>query len=271
MPADGEGTPASVHIESAGRGPALVLLHGWAMHSGVWLPLLPRLTERYRVHRVDLPGHGYSSSVVPYAIGTLADEVAQAVAALPDLAEAPPIVLGWSLGGQVALEWARTRPGSVRALVLTASTACFVQRLDWPHAMTPTTLAQFGDEFAASYRRTLLRFLTLQVQGSAHGRAALAQLRGHLFDRGEPDPATLREALALLATTDMRAVVGAVATPTLVTGGDRDTLVPSDALRWLAGALPRATLEIIPGAAHAPFLSHPDTFVTALERFCDDL
>ena len=259
----------SVQVESSGRGPPLVLLHGWAMHSGVWLPLLPRLTEHHRVHCVDLPGHGYSAPVAPYAIAALADAVAGAIAALPDLAHGSPTVLGWSLGGTIALEWARTRPGSVRALVLTASTACFVRRPDWPHAMAPTTLAQFSDEFAVSYRRTLLRFLTLQVQGSEHGRGALAQLRSHLFDRGEPDPAILRAALGLLATTDMRTVVGAIATPTLVIGGERDTLVPSDALRWLAAVLPRARLEIIPGAAHAPFLSHPDAFVAALERFCD--
>ena len=80
----------------------------------------------------------------------------------------------------------------------------------------------------------------------------------------------LREALGLLATTDMRDAVGAIEAPALVLGGDRDTLVPSDALRWLAAALPHATLVLVPGAAHAPFLSHPEAFVAALDRFCDD-
>ena len=168
------------------------------------------------------------------------------------------------------MEWARRRPGSVRALVLTASTACFVQRHDWSHAMAPATLAQFGDEFATSYRRTLLRFLTLQLQGSEQGHLALAQLGGHLFDRGEPDRATLRAASGLLATTDLRDVVRTIEVPALVVGGERDTLVPGDAVRWLANALPRATLEIVSGAAHAPFLSHPEAFVAALDQFCDE-
>jgi pimeloyl-[acyl-carrier protein] methyl ester esterase len=266
-----ERSDLSLHIESAGRGRPLVLLHGWAMHSGVWLPLLPRLLDRYRVHRIDLPGHGYSSSVAPFDVAALADAVAAAVSVLPDVAVTAPVVMGWSLGGLVALEWARVRPAHLRALLLVAATACFVQRADWPHAMAPATLAQFGDEFAASYRRTLLRFLTLQVQGSDHGRAALASLRNHLFDRGEPDPQTLHAGLALLAATDLRGAVAGIEAPTLVIGGDRDTLVPSDSLRWLAATLPRATLALIPGAAHAPFLSHPDDFVVALNRFCDGL
>ena len=260
----------NVHIESAGRGRPLVLLHGLGMHSGVWVPLLPRLVERYRVHSVDLPGHGRSPPITPYSIHLLAVDIAAAVAALPDVADAPPVVLGWSLGGLLAMEWARICPGSVRALVLTASTACFVRRPDWPHAMASTTLTQFGDEFAVSYRRTLLRFLTLQAQGSEQGRAALAQLRGHLFDRGEPAAATLRAAFGLLARTDMRDAVRTITLPSLVLGGDRDTLVPSAALRWLANALPNATLAIVGDAGHTPFLSHPDAFMAALDRFCDD-
>jgi pimeloyl-[acyl-carrier protein] methyl ester esterase len=260
----------SVHIESAGRGRPLVLLHGWAMHSGFWLPLLPRLVGRFHVHMVDLPGHGYSEALAPYTLGALVNAVANAVAALPAIADERPTLLGWSLGGVIALEWARSRPGGVRALVLTATTPCFVQRPDWPQAMAAATLAQFGDELVTAYRLTLLRFVTLQVQGSDRGRAALAQLREHLLDRGELPPAMLRDALELLAATDLRAEVGAIGEPALIIAGDRDRLVPPAAAQWLADALPRGSLALIAGAAHVPFLSHPDAFVAALERFCDE-
>ena len=50
----------ALHVEATGQGPPLVLLHGWAMHSEMWGPLLPRLARRFRVHAVDLPGHGLS-------------------------------------------------------------------------------------------------------------------------------------------------------------------------------------------------------------------
>ena len=99
----------SVHVESLGRGRALVMLHGWGMHSGLWFPLLPRLIERYRLHLFDLPCHGYSD-----ALGTAPPLSLRRVVEAVDLAiaetAAPPVILGWSLGGQVALEWARWRP-----------------------------------------------------------------------------------------------------------------------------------------------------------------
>ena len=50
----------SLHVEVAGDGPPLVLLHGWAMHGGVFAPLVERLAPRFTLHLVDLPGHGHS-------------------------------------------------------------------------------------------------------------------------------------------------------------------------------------------------------------------
>jgi pimeloyl-ACP methyl ester carboxylesterase len=113
---------------------------------------------------------------------------------------------------------------------------------------------------------TLLRFLTLQVQGSDYGRRTLGQLRERLFERGEPTPQALEAALALLATTDLRRSLHEVEAPALVVAGTRDTLVPLAATQALAAALPRATLAAITGAAHAPFLSHPAPFLDALAR-----
>ena len=59
---------AGLHVESAGHGPPIVLLHGWAMHSGLWGPLVPRLARRYRVHAVDLPGHGHSAALASFTL-----------------------------------------------------------------------------------------------------------------------------------------------------------------------------------------------------------
>jgi len=255
---------SGVHIDSVGAGPPLVLLHGWAMHSGLFAPLLPRLAEKFRIHCVDLPGHGYSAAIAPYALATITAVIADAVSRLPDAAAGPLTVLGWSLGGAVAMHWARVEPEHVGRLILTAATPCFVARPDWPHAMTAATLQQFGDELAVSYRLTLQRFVALQVQGSEHARAVLAQLRTELFARGEPSRVALRAALELLATTDLRADVGAIRQRAVVISGERDTLTPPEAGEWLARTLPCASFRLIPGAAHAPFLSHPEAFLCAI-------
>ena len=248
-----------VHIDSSGAGPPLVLLHGWGMHSGLFTPLLPRLTDRFRVHRVDLPGHGRSATVAPYALDTVIAAIGAA------LGETRPLsLLGWSLGGAIALRWARTEPSRIARLILTGTTPCFVARPDWPHAMDAITLQRFGDELALSYRLTLQRFVTLQVRGSDHPRAVLSQLRRELFARGQPAPAALHAALELLAGTDLRPEVGAVGQAATVIAGEHDTLTPPAAGQWLAQALPRGTFRLVRGAAHAPFLSHPDAFVCAV-------
>jgi pimeloyl-[acyl-carrier protein] methyl ester esterase len=255
---------SGVHINSVGAGPPLVLLHGWAMHSGLFVPLLPRLAEKYRTHAVDLPGHGYSTAVAPYASATITAAVADAVSRLPDAAVGPLTVLGWSLGGAVAMHWARAEPERVGRLILTAATPCFVARPDWPHAMSEATLRQFGDELAASYRLTLKRFVALQVQGSEHARAVLGQLRTELFARGEPSRVALRDALDLLGSTDLRPDVGTIRQSAVIISGGRDTLTPPGAGEWLARTLRHASFRLIPGAAHAPFLSHPEAFLSAI-------
>jgi len=258
-------TPA-LHVESTGAGAPLVLLHGWAMHSGLWGPLAATLAPRFRVHAVDLPGHGHSAPVTPCTL----DTVTAAVAAALKATEGPLTVVGWSLGGTVALHWARIAPARIARLVLVATTPCFAARDDWPQAMAAQTLARFGDELAVSYRLTLQRFLSLQLAGSADGRAALATLRRELFARGEPAPSALAAALAVLGAADLRAALPAIAQPALVIAGERDTLTPAAAGMALAAALPNARCVVIPGAGHVPFLSHPGEFARALDGFLDD-
>jgi len=252
------------HIEATGEGPPLVLLHGWAMHSQMWGPLLPRLARKYRVHAVDLPGHGHSAAPGQFTLDGVVSALASAFAAV-----APLTVLGWSLGGQVAMHWAFCRPGQVSRLVLVATSPRFVAGDGWPHGMSDQTLVRFGDELRANWKLTMERFLTLQLQGGEHSRATLAALRAQMFARGAPSPAALIGALALLRTADLRPEIAGIAQPVLVVSGERDTLALPEAGRFLAEELPNGTFALIAGAAHIPFASHADTFGAALDTFLD--
>jgi pimeloyl-[acyl-carrier protein] methyl ester esterase len=255
----------TVHVESAGDGPPMVLLHGFAMHGGLFAPIVDALAQRHRVHVVDLPGHGLSSESQAMRLASVADAVLAAL----DLRE-PATFLGWSFGGLVAQHIAHSRPGAVAALVLACTSARFVASDDWPHAMSADTLARFGDELRVSYRLTLQRFLTLQVQGSDAGRATLASLREALFARSAPSRATLEAVLDILMQTDMRSRAPTIEVPTLVIAGARDALTPAAAGAWLAAAIPRARYAQIEGAAHAPFLSHRDAFLDTVRTFLDE-
>jgi pimeloyl-[acyl-carrier protein] methyl ester esterase len=190
-----------------------------------------------------------------------------AVDATLDTEARPLTLLGWSLGGLVAMRWALSRPARVDRLILVCTTPKFVAGNDWPHAMPAEAIARFGDELHVAWKLTVQRFLALQVHNSEHGRATLAAMRELLWARGEPARSALSAVLDVLAATDLRADVPHIAQPTLVIAGGRDTLTPSDAGRWLAAAIPGAQFEEIAGSAHAPFLSHRDEFLAAVEAF----
>ena len=252
---------SKLFVESTGHGPPLVLLHGWAMHSGIWGPVVAHFAHRFRVHAVDLPGHGHSAPIAPCTLDAIVAAVDASLAA-----EARPLtLLGWSLGGLVAMRWAQSQPARIDRLALVCTSPKFVAGDGWPHAMPAEAIARFGDELHVAWKLTVQRFLALQVHNSEHGRATLAAMREQLWARGEPTRSALSAVLDVLAATDLRADVPHITQPTVVIAGGRDTLTPPDAGRWLAAAIPGARFEEIAGSAHAPFLSHRDEFLAALE------
>ena len=256
---------AAVHVETVGSGPPLVLLHGFAMHGGLFTPIVDALARRRTVHVVDLPGHGFSAPPASYTLDAMVHAVDVALGAQGATIE----LLGWSLGGAVALRWAMLQPARVRRLALVATNAAFVARDDWPHAMARATLSHFGDELRIAYELTLKRFVALQVQGSEEGRHTLAELRARLFQRGRPAPDVLQRVLDMLMHIDLRSDVASIEAPALVVSGERDTLVPVAAGAWLARTLPHGRHVAMSGAGHAPFLSHPREFSDHVLGFLD--
>ncbi len=250
----------SLYVETHGRGPDVVLLHGWGMNGTVWRHVVPALSEDYCLHLVDMPGHGKSDMVEPFTLEALAQQVD---AAFPF----PAHVIGWSLGGAVATQWALQQPDKIRSLTLVASSPCFVQRDDWLPAMPAATLDQFFSQLHADWRGTLKRFIGLQAMGDAAARAVARELTQDLFSHGEPPLAALEHGLEILRDTDLRDRVRAVACPLLLQYGDKDMLTPVGAAQWLAGAALHAELMIHAGAAHAPFLSHAAEFVARQRVF----
>lgn len=233
-----------------------VFLHGWGLHGGIWAETragLPGLAP-------DLPGYGDTPSVSPYTAETLADAVAETLDTAVEL-------IGWSLGGMVALALATRHPDKVARLVLVGTSPAFVSRPDWPHGLAPEVLAGFVDSLRQDYRATLLRFLSLQARGGDAAREVIARLRETVFQRGEPAAEALAAGLDLLRDVDLRAVASRVRCPTLVVHGAYDTLCPAEAGRWLAGQIPGARLALHERAAHAPFLSHPDWFAGQVRGF----
>lgn len=247
----------SLYRHESGRGRPLVLLHGWGMNAAIWEPLLPGLTERFRVTVIELPGHGES----PAAIAADLSEWARLCVSV---APARALWAGWSLGGQVALRVALDNPARVDGLCLVATTPRFVQAPDWPCAMPPETFRQFADALERDPEGTLLRFLALQVKGAEHERETLRLLRDEIAQRPPADRRGLKQGLDLLLRTDLRHELRSLKHRSCWLLGTRDALVPRSLPGRLGDLVPNARIMPLEGAGHAPFLSHPQAVLAAL-------
>jgi pimeloyl-[acyl-carrier protein] methyl ester esterase len=252
---------AALWHEVIGNGPDIVLLHGWGLHSEVWRPLVPAWARSFRIHLVDLPGWGRSP--LPAAPYVLADTT-QAVMAL-----APPRAawIGWSLGGLFALQAAAQLPERVSQLVLVASSPRFVSGSGWEYGIAAELLEDFRERLRDDARRTLLRFLSLQTQGSATATAELRILRALVWKHGAPPLEALDAGLRILARADLRPALSALRCPVLQVLGERDPLLPVAGGGAVEALLPTVRTLRIAGAAHLPFLSRPQEFGQAEAAF----
>jgi pimeloyl-[acyl-carrier protein] methyl ester esterase len=255
---------SGLHVDIVGRGPPLVLVHGWAMHGGVFAPLVDRLREHRTLHLVDLPGHGGSREIaVPLQLEAGTDAILDAVPPAP--------WCGWSLGGLLALHAASTRPRRVPALVMLCATPKFVRGDDWPQGMPVEVFRSFADGLRDDWRGTLERFIALEAFGSDHAREELRMLQQELFARGEPAPRVLADGLALLEGCDLRSALPALGVPSLWLAGRRDRLVDPRAMRVAADMAPSARQAQVEHAGHAPFLTHADAVARHLLEFLGDV
>lgn len=250
-----------MHINSIGQGPDLVLVHGWSMHSGVWSPLLELLSEHFRCHLVDLPGHGQSDwHEGGFELSTLLAKLAEA---LPEKA----FWLGWSLGGQVSLAMTKHYPDNVKKLILLAANPCFVQKEDWPCAMPQEVFESFSASLAEDQQQTLQRFIMLQAKGANQPRQVIKQLSEQLAQQHEPEPEALKAGLKCLAEWDLRDALATVNCPTQMILAENDHLIPVSLAEYVQKLQPKLRIDVMPGLGHAPLISQPQQCQLVIEQF----
>jgi pimeloyl-[acyl-carrier protein] methyl ester esterase len=259
---------SALYHEVCGSGEAgdVVLLHGWSLNLRVWDGLVRVLAPRFRLITIDLPGHG-RSDWDPRAITPAAQawRVHETVAPISERYT----LLGWSLGGQLALDLAAAMPAGVERLVLIATTPKFLKSPNWRCGTPRPLLARLVHRLHSEGERAVSDFLALLACGSTPGTAArvLAKLRRALRTHGTARPEALTAGLARLRDGDLRAALPRLKVPALVVAGERDRIIRPTAVRALAHALPDARYIEVAGAGHAPFLSHPVQFVRQLNGF----
>lgn len=249
-----------VHVDIHGQGPDLVLLHGWAMHGGIWDCVREALAQQFRLHLIDLPGHGLSPGCEPGSLEQLTELIAEL---LPQRC----MLGGWSLGGQIAMQLALREPQRVESLVLISTTPCFTRRDDWQWGMEHKLLQLFLENLKLNYATTINRFMTLQMNGDRDASKILSRLRKQFFQRAEPDPDALEKGLKILQHSDLREFFGQIQQPVLLMHGENDVITHPASADWMHQQLPQSQRVMFAHCGHAPFLSYPETFVAHLNAF----
>jgi pimeloyl-[acyl-carrier protein] methyl ester esterase len=243
-----------------------VFVHGWAMNSAVWAPLLERLPDSIEPICVDLPGHGEFNQ---QGFTDLEDLTEHLQSQLQSKLKAPAIWIGWSLGALPVLKLAKQRPDLVKKAFIIASNPCFVKREGWSTAVADEVFDLFAGNLQQNLDKTIQRFLSLQVQGMEESREVLRQLRAAINAQGMASPEALTAGLDVLKSTDLRELLQHLSVPLCWLLGDKDSLVPVQLNDYL-NKLSHVKSHIISGSAHLPFVSHVDDVLQQLTDFIDD-
>lgn len=255
---------AEIDVSVDGEGvDSIVLLHGFPLSREIWSAQVKALAGRARVVGIDLRGMGKSrAGEGPYLMETLAADVA---AVLDTLAIERTVLVGHSLGGYVALAFARMFAERLRGLGLVSSRLladgderiaarrALAGRLEAANAIDPA-LAEFDRLFAPET-------LTRQPDLVARTRA--------LAQRNDP-----RGAAAMLRGMALRDPADDLAPdldlPVLIVVGARDRGLGLDEARGMTAAFPNARLEVCPASGHLPMLEEPERVSEALLALMDE-
>ena len=247
-----------LYYESRGSGEPIVFIHGLGSYTGDWQAQVDALSDRFRVVTVDLRGHGQSDKPAgPYSVPMFASDLAGLIRAL-DLG--PAHIVGLSLGGAVAFQFAVDSPSLVRTL----------------------TIVNSGPSFVVSWKIRLALFIRIFML-KVFGLKKLGEtIAARLFPKPEQE-AMRRAFVEHLATNDPRAYeastravagwtvedkLGAITCPVLVISGDRD-YTPVSMKEAYVRKLPDARLEVMADAGHACSIERPEAFNALIRRFVE--
>lgn len=239
-------------------GPGLALIHGWSANHRRFERLHDLLSQQFRTVSYDHRGHGLSEKKrdLDYSLGAL---VLDLLGVLDELGLERPVLMGHSMGGIVALEFARAFPERVRGLVL-LGTAARVAHNDKERASMLR---------AAWMCRHAFSFVSLIKDKS---KRAHPDIFTDIADpRFAPQPAAVGMLLMGMAHLDIRDQLSHISAPALAVGTPGDATMPFDLTQEMAGLLPDCRLTQIPDATHHFITENPGQTFDAVAGFISQL
>jgi non-heme chloroperoxidase len=257
----------TLHLKDEGDGPAIVLLHGWAMSGRFFEAQLTGALPGHRVVVPDFRGHGRSEKVLyGHTVGNYAADIRLL---LDELRIERPVLVGWSMGAMVVLEYVKAYgESSVRGIGI----------VEQP----PSDLALEGLPYASG---SSIEDLAASVAALQLDQIGVAVTVANLMLHEPTEPVTswiVNEMLLVppaIASTmlvdqtlkDYREVVSGLRCPTLVVFGRDPKATPPEAGTWISERIPGSRLEIFEHSSHCPFLEEPGRFNQVLGEWVASL
>jgi pimeloyl-ACP methyl ester carboxylesterase len=252
-------------FEEQGRGPAVVLLHGFPLDRTMWSGQIGVLSSSHRVVTPDLRGFGESPAPLgPYPMEDLAGDVVETLDAAG--IEPPYVVGGLSMGGYVALALAERFPDRLQGLMLLNTRA----GADSPEAAANREVSATTIERQGSTESLSGMVDKLFAPSTRQNRPELVDQVAGVIRRTSPDGAA--GALRGMATRpDRLVVIRSLRVPVLVIAGEEDAIVPEADSRAMAEAASLGELIVIPGAGHLSPMEAPGATDAAIQSFLSRL
>ncbi|ABL02553.1 carboxylesterase BioH (pimeloyl-CoA synthesis) [Candidatus Ruthia magnifica str. Cm (Calyptogena magnifica)] len=236
-----------LYSNTQGFGVDLVLLHGWGFNSELFNTLVDNYKNQYRITIIDLPGHGRSANID----GGINEWCNEIIKILPKNS----ILLGWSLGGLLAIKIASKI--TLSKLILVASTPNFIQTDFWEFGIYLNNFEKFSNTLKLNLSKALKRFISLQTKD----KLKLKELNKAI----EQYPVTtqaLNQGLEILFNTDLNNQFKKLSIPIEVVLGKYDTLVPVKISHWYHQ---NNIKTLILNTGHLPFLHQDFVLPSMLE------
>jgi 3-oxoadipate enol-lactonase len=246
----------SLHHKLEGDGEHVVLLHPVGLDLTCWDSVAAQLTGRYRLLRLDLPGHGESPKV--RRTMELADFAREVHNLVNDLNFAPTAVVGLSFGGMIAQAYALDFPQSVSKLIV-AGCPCTLPAAARA-ALAARGRAGLEHGMSSQIEETLQRWFTPDFIASGGADAVRRRL-------SETDPVTWNNAWQAIANIDMAPRLNEIRVQTLCIAGDLDSASPPSALREIARYVPNAKVLVLSDTPHMMQIERPELMASALSAF----
>jgi 3-oxoadipate enol-lactonase len=241
-------------VEGRENGPPLVFVNSLGTDLRIWDGVVTHFRDRFHIVRHDKRGHGLSDAPDgPYTITDHANDLHQL---LQHLGIDNPIVVGISVGGLIALQYATQH--AVRALILADTGARLGSESSWNERIA--AIRERGMEGMAD-------IIARRWFAPSFSQREAATFGGYRNMMARMPAEGYTGTCAALRDADLRDVVSTIEAPSLVLCGAEDVATLPEFVRGLAEALPNARFETIAGAGHLPCVEQPDEMAMKMDRF----